>query len=116
MNDTLETTDRQTSTHTTRRQNTVKSLLNLITTHALVDIWRQIHFDKKQYTWRRQNHNEKSRIDFWLIDENIIPLVYSTDIRPACIKYTDHQDISLKLRKTNKRGPGFWKSNSMFFK
>ena len=50
----------------------------------------------------------------WLVDSNIMPLLCKTDIRPACIKYTDHQAISLKINKPIKRGPGFWKFNNMY--
>ena len=89
-----------------------KSLEELIRNQKLVDIWRLNNPEKNHFTWRRKNNIEKSRIDFWLIDENITPLVYSTDIRPAIIQYTDHLAISLKLKSPVKRGPGFWKLNN----
>ena len=70
--------------------------------------------DKKQFTWRRKNNVDKSRIDYWLIENNIIPLLLTTDIRPAIIKYTDHMAISIKLKTPLKRGPGFWKLNNTY--
>jgi hypothetical protein len=54
--------------------------------------------NKTQLTWRRKNSTEKSRMDFWLVEDNAVPLVVKSDIRPACI-YTDHQAIFLKTRK-----------------
>ena len=86
----------------------------MINRFKLVDIWRNLHSNRQQYTWRRKNNIEKSRIDIWLIDENIVPLVYSTDIRPALIQYTDHLAISLKIKLPTKRGPGFWKLNNSY--
>ena len=49
---------------------------------------------------------EKSRIDFWLVDSNLLAQVYSSDKIPACNNSTDHMAISLKLKSQNNRGPG----------
>jgi hypothetical protein len=89
-----------------------RTFINLKKENNLTDIWRQLNPDKKQFTWRRKHGTDKSRIDFWLIDSNIIPLVHSTDIRPAVINYTDHLAVSLKIKKSIKRGPGYWKFNN----
>ena len=45
-----------------------------------------------------------------------MPLINKVDIRPACIQYTDHQAIYIKISKPSKRGPGYWKLNNMFLK
>ena len=84
----------------------------MIKLHKLIDIWKHINKDKCQYTWRRKNSVEKSRIDFWLTDKTLTPLIFHTDIRPALIQYTDHMAISLKLAIPNERGKGFWKLNN----
>ena len=89
-----------------------KSLHNLKNTNNLTDIWRNLHQDKNQFTWRRKNGLEKSRIDFWLIDKNLSPLILTSDIRPVVIHTTDHQAISVKIKKPLTRGPGFWKFNN----
>jgi len=31
----------------------------------------------KQLTWRRKNGNEK-KVEYWLIEDNLMPLVHST--------------------------------------
>ena len=54
---------------------------------------------KIQFTWKRKNVYNKSRIDMWLIENNIGPLILNADIRPANIKYTDHLAISIKINK-----------------
>ena len=84
--------------------------------YNLTDVWRIKHPHEKQFTWRRKNGIERSRIDFWLLEENALPLVYTSDIRPVQIKATDHLAISLKLQFADKRGPGFWKFNNSLLK
>lgn len=51
---------------------------------------------------------------FWLIDDNLLPSILSSDIRPAVIKSTDHLAISLKIKPCSKRGLGFWKLNNSY--
>ena len=91
-------------------------LHKLIKTHNLIDIWRDTHKNYSQFTWRRRNGSEKSRIDYFLIDLNLRPSIFKTDIRPAQIMYTDHQAVSLKIYNTSNRGPNYWKMNNMHLK
>jgi len=95
-------------------KNKIASLLELIKSHNLSDVWRDKNPHKSQYTWKRKNSLEKSRIYFWLVDSNLLAQVYSSDIRPACINSTDHMAISLKLKSQNNRGPGYWKLNHSY--
>ena len=113
MNDVLSSSDRYNSKSVIKP---VQSLQKIIKDFDLNDVWRAKNKEKVQFTWKRRNGNEKSRIDFWLVENNIVPLVISADIRPACIQYTDHLAISIKLSKHEKRGPGFWKLNNMYLK
>ena len=79
--------------------------------HNLVDIWRHLYPDKRQFTWRQVSLSLFSRLDYWLISKKVCHLVQSSDIRPAL--KCDHNAISLKLKfKIVKRGKGFWKINS----
>ena len=94
----------------------VTNLKSLIKSHNVIDIWRHLNKGKNQYTWKRKNGIEKSRIDFWLIEDSLLPLILSTDIRPALIQHTDHMAISLKLNVPCKRGKGFWKFNNNLLK
>lgn len=82
MNDTLKPIDRISSNN---QREPVQSLSNLIKNQHLCDIWRETNEHVKQFTWRRKNGKEKSRIDYWLVEENLIPLLQNTDIRPALI-------------------------------
>ena len=70
FNTTLTINDRiNKNNKTPYKHKTENNLSNIIKTHKLKDIWREIHKEKKQFTWRRKNSSEKSRIDFWLVNE-----------------------------------------------
>ena len=92
----------------------VFGLKQLINYFKLLGIWRIKHPNLKQFTWKRKHNNrEASRINFFLIQPEISPLISSCDIRPALIKYTDHLAISIKLlSNSNDRGPGTFKLNT----
>jgi exonuclease III len=109
FNEVLSKLDRKPTPSKLKNSN---SLINLIKEFNLNDIWRTKNTNKTHFTWRRKNGIEKSRIDYWLINEDIIPLVRSCDIRPALIRYTDHMAISIKVILNNTRGPGTWKFNN----
>ena len=95
MNDVLSSSDRYNSKSVIKP---VQSLQKIIEDFDLTDVWRAKNKEKVQFTWKRRNGNEKSRIDFWLVENNIVPLVISADIRPACIQYTDHLAISINYQ------------------
>ena len=85
-NDTLNKNDRISSSNNFERENCqVKNLKTFISRNDLCDIWKLHNEQKTQFTWRRKNNSDKSRIDFWLIEKNLVPQVYSTDIRPVII-------------------------------
>lgn len=110
FNEILNETDRISKTKISCKP--CENLLNIIKKYSLVDIWKDKNQTKQQYTWRRTNSLEKSRIDFWLTDKNASSQIKHSDIRPAQIKYTDHQAISLTLVTNSNRGPGVWKMNN----
>ena len=115
FNETLQTIDRFSKNNNNATQSN-SQLKKLIKSHNLIDIWRELNANKIQFTWKRQNNFEKSRIDFWLIDMNIRLSISSTDIRPAQIQKTDHLAISLKIFSLSNTGPGYWKMNNSFLK
>ena len=92
----------------------VYGLKKLIKNYKLLDIWRIKHQSLQQYSWKRKNSaKEASRIDYFLIQPELSPLVSSCDIRPALIQYTDHLAVSVKLiSNTSDRGPGTFKLNN----
>ena len=81
----------------------------------LVDVWRELNIEARQYTWRRKNTNKQTRLDFFLISENIF-----TDVDHACILpgyRTDHSMIKLIFEFGKfKKGPSYWKMNNSSLK
>lgn len=92
----------------------VNNLKLLIKELKLSDPWKLKNPKKKQFTWKRKNSgNEASRIDYFLIQKEVIDKIITSDIRPVLIKYTDHQAVSLIIDiKPIARGPGYWKLNN----
>ena len=87
------------------------NLKRLIKRYDLCDVWRLMHSDIKQYTWRNISLKRASRLDYWLVTKQIKRKTSCTDIRPAI--RTDHNAISIKFCiKQNERGPGYWKINT----
>ncbi|VDI81458.1 blast:Transposon TX1 uncharacterized 149 kDa protein [Mytilus galloprovincialis] len=114
MNDALSNLDRKLTNGKRKNIKPVNSLKSLIKTHNLIDIWRYLNPKKVQFTWKRQNFSQASRIDYFLINKDFVLNTKSSDIRPALIKSTDHQGVSLKLQSVTaeSKGPGYWKLNN----
>jgi exonuclease III len=114
FNDTINPKlDRKSKATSRKLKHAVYGLNSLIKQSKLCDIWRTKNPQIQQFTWRRKHAHEASRIDFWLISANLINTVQSCDIRPALIKYTDHQAVSLRIiSDTASRGHGYWKLNN----
>ena len=87
---------------------------NIKKVNKLIDPWKEKNPAKQQFTWKRKNsNNEASRIDYFLIQNYLIQRILKADIRPAIIKHTDHQAVSLSLDiKVTNRGKGYWKLNN----
>ena len=101
-----------------RKTNLNSDLDKLKKSLKLIDPWRLYNKEKQQFTWKRKNSStEASRIDFFLIQNDLIQRILKSDIRPANIKYTDHQGVSLRIDiKVVNRGPGYWKMNNSLLK
>jgi exonuclease III len=94
-------------------QKVLHSLRTLIKSRKLKDIWRDLNPEIRQFTWRRKATGDASRIDYWLLSNSLMSNVISCDIRPAQIKHTDHQAVSLKIREASQnKGRGYWKINN----
>ena len=81
----------------------------------LVDIWRELHPDKKTYTWQKYNENKYSRLDFFLISSSLLPFIQSAEIVSGFC--SDHSGIVLEVDFSKfQRGKGFWKLNTSLLK
>lgn len=92
-----------------------ETVLNLKETFNWVDPWRIQHPDTRRFTWFRRTPVKKSRLDFFLISEELMNRVEQTSILPGY--KTDHSLITMELRLANiTKGKGFWKFNNSLLK
>lgn len=92
-----------------------EQVFELMTELSLVDIWREINPETLRYTWRRTNPPQQSRLDFFLISENIVGYVKDAGI-PVGYR-SDHSAVTLHLVfKTETKCRNFWKFNSSLLK
>ena len=74
------------------------------------DIWRMQNPSRKRFTWRTERPCKRSRLDYFLISEDILSLNPASVIHNAY--RSDHNIIQLSIQKTTqKRGRGLWKFN-----
>jgi hypothetical protein len=79
----------------------------------IFDIWRELNSNKRQFTWRRKDKSQASRIDYILANTNFKSRINWCKIKPVCIKYTDHQSVFLNfLSSVEEKGKDFWKINN----
>ena len=89
----------------------MQALKDQIQQYNLVDIWRELHPDDRQYTWRKFNENKQSRLDYFLISASLLPYVQNASIIPSYC--SDHSGIELEIDFSKFiRGRGFWKFNT----
>ena len=86
-------------------------LLTTMEAFDLVDIQR-VRSQLRKYSYVSKALKLKSRIDFFLVAQNLTRFVKKSDIYPSVAP--DHQAIymSLSWRNETPRGPGLWKFNN----
>ena len=96
---------------TINNPNSTNKVKQYIKKYDLIDIWRDINNDKKNFTWFRTNPNKAARLDYFLITPSILNILSEPYIK---IKYrSDHCKIGLNLiHDKSERGKGLWKLNS----
>ena len=80
--------------------------------YDLVDIWRVRNPTLRHFTWRCRTPLQMSRLDFFLISNDLQFGVGSCE--NFCPLSSDHSPVKLKLRTdlADDRGRGYWKFNS----
>ena len=87
------------------------SLAALVETLDLHDAWRLHHPHNQEYTWRRPNGAQGSRLDMFWLSSFFLPFILRADILPFF--RSDHAYVYLKLALPSSvhRGRGVWKFN-----
>ena len=89
-----------------------KKLSELTTLYELKDIWRILNPAIERYTFRQKNPLVQTRLDYFLISNNMQDLIVKTDIIHSI--RSDHSAISMHIKHIQEeaRGSGHWKFNS----
>ena len=81
----------------------------------LIDIFRKLKPNTKSYSYESKFFKVKSRIDYFLIANNLTNLVQNVGTKTAITP--DHKAIKLCLKPfKSTRGPGLWKFNNSLLK
>ena len=88
-----------------------KTLLENLDTFQLVDSWRILHPQEKEFTWRQRNTGIACRLDFFLVSVGLLDQIENNKITHGY--RSDHSFISINFETQKQmRGPGFFKLNT----
>ena len=65
------------------RPNIRRKIINCMEKMDLVDIYREIYPEKREYTWRKFNSIKQGRLDYFLISQDIASEVTDVQINPG---------------------------------
>ena len=92
-----------------------KKIDEIIEAFELLDPWRTRYPDERKYTWRQSSPIKQSRLDYFLVSEDLYSLMKYTKIIPEY--KTDHSAIIFTFATSlAKRGKGYWKFNSQLLR
>ena len=91
---------------------TAKYLSDFRSTFKLVDIWRKLHSHSREVTWLNSDFSIGSRLDKFLILQNLVSSIHSCLILPCC--FSDHEFVNLPFTCDDNVacGPGLWNINN----
>ena len=99
----------------TRNPNSHKKIEELIETFELLDPWRTCFPEERKHTWRQSSPIKQSRLDYFLVTEDLFSLMKNTKIISGY--KTDHSAILFTFSASlAKRGRGYWKFNSQLLR
>ena len=98
--------------HNKRAKETFK---RFVVRKQLMDVWRLMNPDKKQFTWTKLTPLKQSRLDMIFVDAECFESALHCDILPGY--RPDHERVCISLKNTSQdRGPGLWKFNNALLK
>ena len=89
-----------------RKNNVISEITKLCDLLKLSDVWRYQHPDESQFTWRDKAFKVQCRLDYWLVNKDLLRIVINSGIKSSTL--TDHSAITLILQSKgySQRGPG----------
>ena len=101
-----------TSLNNPRPRNVV---LDMIIQNSLIDVWREMNVEKREYTWFRRKPIKKARLDYFLIAESLFAEVDESCIYPGY--RTDYSMIMMQLQLGKfQKGRYYGKMNNSLLK
>jgi hypothetical protein len=98
-----------------RNQNSREKIEEMLETFELLDPWRTCFPNGRKYTWRQSSPIKQSRLDYFLVSEDLFSLMKNTKIIPGY--KTDHSAITFTFSASlARRGKGYWKFNSQLLR
>uniref|UniRef100_A0A8C5LXQ3 Endonuclease/exonuclease/phosphatase domain-containing protein n=1 Tax=Leptobrachium leishanense TaxID=445787 RepID=A0A8C5LXQ3_9ANUR len=79
----------------TAPSNVLRQFRKSLNDHRLVDVWRALHTDERDFTFFSPVHNVHTRIDYFLMHYDDLALLRSADIYTTT--WSDHAPLSLSL-------------------
>ena len=100
---------------TINRPRTRYKIKEFMSNYNLVDAWREFYPNSRAYTWRKFNSVKQSRLDYFILSEELVPEISKIKIEPGY--RSDHSFVILSLKKEQiKRDRPFWKFNNSLLK
>lgn len=104
-------TDARNYSSVSTRPRTRKQITEIMVDNELVDIWRELHPEKRNYTWRKFNTIKQGRLDYFLVSEDCMLDVQDCKIEAG--HRSDHSLVTLMLKTDSfQRDRPFWKFNN----
>ena len=94
--------------------NIAPEMTKMIDTFDFIDIWRVQNPETRRFTFRQKNPLVQTRLDYFLVTNEITDMVSSVDIVPSAC--SDHSSVTIKLNliPDTQKGRGYWKFNSQY--
>ncbi len=98
--------------HTDRE---IDAFRNVVQGTSLSDMWRDLHPNEKQYTWRHLSKAIMRRLDYIFVNEKTHDRVVDCTIKEFPL--TDHRSVQMSISMDKiRRGPSYWKMNNALLK
>ena len=78
----------------------------------LVDVWRKLHSNSREFTWFNADMSIGSRLDRFLISKDFFQSSFKCDITPCPLSDHDFVSFVFDVPECIKHGPGVWKLNN----
>lgn len=86
-----------------------KGLSDMMKELGLVDIWRQLHPNERDFTYMSQVHGSYSRIDLFCISKTELHRIKESTLKPISI--SDHGPVTMKINLGIDNHFRYWRLN-----